>query len=385
MPVGTHGAVRGLHPAEVAPGGRRDHPGQHLPSPPPPGRGGHARAGRPAALHRLGRPMLTDSGGFQVFSLEGLRKITEEGVEFSSHIDGTCRTLTPESAMEIQWALGADIAMAFDHVVPGQAPPGAGGGGHGADAALAGPLSHTARRAPGGDAGRRSQTLWPIIQGGIHADLRRRSLEGTLERGPWTGIAIGGLSVGEPKPVMHRRPRGAAAGPARGDPPLSYGRRISGRSAGGDRAGRGPVRLRRRHPERAPRQRLDRRGRVNIRGAAHRTADGPAGPGLRLRDLPPFSRAYLRHLFVAEEMLGSGWCRFTTSGSWSGWRNRPGPRFWTAPSSAGAPRGSGSTTTEEKREHPDFDVSSRHPRPAPAVAWPSCCSRSAPSRWSSTS
>jgi queuine tRNA-ribosyltransferase len=66
--------------------------------------------------------MLTDSGGFQVFSLEGLRRIGEDGVEFQSHVDGTYRTLTPERAMEIQWALGADVAMAFDHVVPGQAP-----------------------------------------------------------------------------------------------------------------------------------------------------------------------------------------------------------------------------------------------------------------------
>ena len=66
--------------------------------------------------------MLTDSGGFQVFSLEGLRRISEHGVEFQSHVDGTLRTLTPERAMEIQVALGADIAMAFDHVVPGQAP-----------------------------------------------------------------------------------------------------------------------------------------------------------------------------------------------------------------------------------------------------------------------
>src|SRR4026207_1718372 len=68
------------------------------------------------------RPMLTDSGGFQVFSLEGLRRIEEDGVEFTSHVDGSVRVLTPERATEIQWALGADIAMAFDHVVPGQAP-----------------------------------------------------------------------------------------------------------------------------------------------------------------------------------------------------------------------------------------------------------------------
>ena len=100
--------------------------------------------------------------------------------------------------MEIQRALGADIAMAFDHVVPGQAPY---------DLAREG-MERTLRWL---ERGRRrhaeldgAQTLWPIVQGGTHEELRLRSLEGTLERGPWTGIAIGGLSVGEPKPVMHR-------------------------------------------------------------------------------------------------------------------------------------------------------------------------------------
>ena len=91
-------------------------------------------------LHRFttwNRPMLTDSGGFQVFSLEGLRKISEDGVEFQSHVDGTLRTLTPERAMEIQWTLGADIAMAFDHVVPGQAPHDLALRGDGADAPVA--------------------------------------------------------------------------------------------------------------------------------------------------------------------------------------------------------------------------------------------------------
>ena len=121
MPVGTHGTVRGLHPAEVERTGAQIILGNtyHL----------HLRPGEEVVralggLHRFSTwpgPMLTDSGGFQVFSLEGLRTIAETGVEFQSHIDGSLRTLTPESAMEIQWALGADIAMAFDHVVPGQA------------------------------------------------------------------------------------------------------------------------------------------------------------------------------------------------------------------------------------------------------------------------
>jgi len=121
MPVGTHGVVRGLSAGEVERTGAQIVLANtyHL----------HLRPGEDV-IHSMGglnafttwpRPMLTDSGGFQVFSLEGLRRISEEGVQFQSHVDGTTRTLTPERSMEIQWALGADIAMAFDHVVPGQA------------------------------------------------------------------------------------------------------------------------------------------------------------------------------------------------------------------------------------------------------------------------
>src|SRR5688572_16250358 len=121
MPVGTYGAVRGLHPHEVEQAGAQIILGNtyHL----------HLRPGEETVramggLNRFSswtRPMLTDSGGFQVFSLAGLRTIEEEGVEFTSHIDGSVRSLTPERSMEAQWALGADVAMAFDHVVPGQA------------------------------------------------------------------------------------------------------------------------------------------------------------------------------------------------------------------------------------------------------------------------
>jgi queuine tRNA-ribosyltransferase len=232
MPVGTHAVVRGLSAVDVRRTGAQIILGNtyHL----------HLRPGETViesmgGLHRFTTwvgPLLTDSGGFQVFSLEGLRRIEEHGVEFQSHIDGTLRTLTPERAVEIQWQLGADIAMAFDHVVPGQSS---------FDAASAG-MERTLRwldrckvrhaELAGRSAGRTDcerpdgtvppsqrsggpavqpsirppvqQTLWPIIQGGIHEKLRLRSLEGTLERGPWSGLAIGGLSVGEPKPVMHR-------------------------------------------------------------------------------------------------------------------------------------------------------------------------------------
>src|SRR4051794_24608359 len=201
MPVGTHGVVRGLSAADVHRTGAQIILGNtyHL----------HLRPGESVVqamggLHRFttwNGPMLTDSGGFQVFSLEGLRRITEDGVEFQSHIDGTLRTLTPERAMEIQWQLGADVAMAFDHVVPGQSS---------FEAACEG-MEQTLRWLDRCKARHEEyrqtacppvqQTLWPIIQGGIHPELRLRSVEGTLSRGPWTGIAIGGLSVGETKAV----------------------------------------------------------------------------------------------------------------------------------------------------------------------------------------
>ena len=123
MPVGTRGAVRGLHPLEVERAGAQILLGNtyhlHL-------RPGEATVATLGGLHQFTtwqKPILTDSGGFQVFSLSALRKLDEDGVDFVSHVDGSVRRLTPERAMEIQWALGADIAMAFDHLAPGQASP----------------------------------------------------------------------------------------------------------------------------------------------------------------------------------------------------------------------------------------------------------------------
>src|SRR5438876_2541277 len=188
MPVGTQGTVRALSPNDLRNAGATLVLANtcHL----------HVRPGEQVveklgALHRFmgwDRPLLTDSGGFQVFSLEGFRRVDDDGVEFQSHVDGGRRTLTPERATEIQWALGADIAMAFDHVVPG-----------GADGATARDalertlrwLERCARRhrelADGRTAGRADgwatadrqsacppvpQTLWPILQAGAHLELR---------------------------------------------------------------------------------------------------------------------------------------------------------------------------------------------------------------------
>jgi queuine tRNA-ribosyltransferase len=272
--------------------------------------------------------MLTDSGGFQVFSLQGLRTIAEQGVEFQSHIDGTTRTLTPERAMEIQWRLGADVAMAFDHVVPGQSSPAAACDGmertlrwldrckraHSdlveRGSVAAGQLKHTSDALEGNQTAlpppcpAAPQTLWPIIQGGIHEELRTRSLEGTLERGPWTGIAIGGLSVGEPKPVMHRILEHLEPELPREIPRYLMGvgfpaDLLEGIARGVDlfdcvaatRNGRhGTAWL----PG----------GRVNVRGAALKGSTEPLDPGCDCETCTTYARGYLRHLFVVEDMLG---------------------------------------------------------------------------------
>jgi queuine tRNA-ribosyltransferase len=319
MPVGTHGVVRGLSAGDVARTGAQIILGNtyhlHL-------RPGEAVVRQMGGLHRFTTwrgPMLTDSGGFQVFSLEGLRRIDEDGVEFQSHVDGTLRRLTPERAMEIQWDLGADIAMAFDHVVPGQAPHELAcegmertlrwldrcQGRHG-ELTDGRENERTDGREDERTEGRENerQTLWPIVQGGTHDDLRRRSLEGTLERGPWTGIAIGGLSVGEPKPVMHRVLETLAPELPRETPRYLMGvgfpsDLLEGIARGVDlfdcvaatRNGRhGTAWL----PT----------GRINVRGAALKGSTEPLDAECDCEACTGYPRGYLRHLFVVEDMLG---------------------------------------------------------------------------------
>jgi queuine tRNA-ribosyltransferase len=302
MPVGTHGAVRGLHPGEVERAGAQIILGNtyhlHL-------RPGEAVVRAVGGLHQFAawpRPILTDSGGFQVFSLEGFRKVTEDGVEFVSHLDGSVRTITPESAMEIQHALGADVAMAFDHVVPGQAPFAL--AEEGMERTLRWLARCRTRHAALLAANGAAQTLWPILQGGTHRELRARSLEGTLALGPWTGIAIGGLSVGEPKPVMHRVLEEVEPAIPRSAPRYLMGvgfpeDLIEGVARGVDLFDCVAATRNGRHGSA-----WTMGGRVNIRKAAHRTAEAPLDPECDCETCGRFSLAYLRHLFVAEEILG---------------------------------------------------------------------------------
>jgi queuine tRNA-ribosyltransferase len=305
MPVGTQGTVRALSPRDLEAIGASIVLANtyHL----------HVRPGEQVVrklggLHRFmawPKPLLTDSGGFQVFSLEGFRRVSEDGVEFQSHVDGSRRTLTPESATEIQWILGADIAMAFDHVVPG-----------GADEATARDalertlrwLDRCAKRheelAVGRSGGRAvGQTLWPILQGGTHIALRLEGLRRIMDMRDWTGVAVGGLSVGEPKAVMNEML--AALGPRLPPGP----RYLMGVGFPADlvtAVERGVDLFDCVAPTRNGRngQAFTPDGPLNIRNAEYREDERPLDESCDCETCTTYSRGYLRHLFVAEELLG---------------------------------------------------------------------------------
>ena len=300
MPVGTHGVVRGLHPADVRRTGAQivlaNTYHLHL-------RPGEDLVAAMGGLHEFtgwSGPMLTDSGGFQVFSLEGLRTISEEGVAFTSHVDGSLRTLTPERATQIQWTLGADVAMAFDHVVPGQAPYQLACEGMERTLRWLARCKAEHERLQNGE---ETQSLWPIIQGGSYDDLRARSIEGILEQGPWSGIAIGGLSVGESKEVMHRVLEGLDATMPPTIPRYLMGvgfppDLLEGIARGVDlfdcvaatRNGRhGTAWL----PT----------GRVNVKGASFKGSRAALDSECDCETCTTFPRGYLRHLFMVEDML----------------------------------------------------------------------------------
>lgn len=251
-------------------------------------------------------PLLTDSGGFQVFSLAGLRTVDEEGVDFRSHIDGSPRRFTAESVMRIERNLGADVVMQFDHVVPGQSDLTAA-----RDASerslrwLARCQAEVARLdaedpIPGGT----EQALFPIVQGGIHPVLRREGARRIGELGDWRGIGIGGLSVGEAKADMYRILEELHPVLPADRPRYLMGVGFPEDLLEGVRRGVdlfdcvAPTRMGRNGAV------FTRDGRLNIKRAEFRSDRRPLDPECGCPACRRFSRAYIRHLFLADEILG---------------------------------------------------------------------------------
>jgi queuine tRNA-ribosyltransferase len=251
-------------------------------------------------------PILTDSGGFQVFSLEGLRTIEEDGVDFRSHIDGSMRRFTPESVMRIERNLGADVIMQFDHVIPGQSDAGVARDASERSlrwlARCASEFERLNREDP--IPGLRAQALFPIVQGGIHAGLRREAALAIRDMGDWKGFGIGGLSVGEAKPDMYR-----ILEEVHEVLPAERARYLMGVGfpedlVEGVRRGVdlfdcvAPTRMGRNGAA------FTTDGRLNIKRAEFRADRRPLDPECDCAACTRFTRAYVRHLFLADEILG---------------------------------------------------------------------------------
>ena len=260
------------------------------------------------------RALLTDSGGFQVWSLGALRKIAEEGTEFRSHVDGSLRFLSPEISMEIQAALGSEIVMAFDECADGDAPPDVSRQSMELTARwaqrsrtsfdnLQSELSDTGRTDPqDGISGK--QALFGIVQGGSHLDLRQESLQRTVEIG-FDGYAIGGLSVGEAKELMW----GVVDEIAPALPP-EQPRYLMGVGTPEDlveAVARGVDMFDCVLPTRNGRtgQAFTSQGKVNVKNAQWALDTRPLDESCSCSVCRRHSRAYLRHLYMSGEMLAS--------------------------------------------------------------------------------
>jgi queuine tRNA-ribosyltransferase len=271
-------------------------------------RPGHDVVEQLGGLHefmRWERPILTDSGGFQVFSLARTSRITDEGVLFQSHIDGSRHLFTPERVMDVQHALGADIIMAFDECPPGQSSREAAAAAH--ERTLRWLVRCRERialiQAEHGSAER--QTLLPILQGSVYEDLRLEAARLTLAAGDWTGIAIGGLSVGEPKPKMYAMLE--ALEPAL---PRRLPRYLMGVGYPDDLVEairRGIDMFDCVAPTRNGRNGtawVHDGGQVNTKASRFRLDQRPLDPACDCFTCRTYSRAYIRHLVAAGEQLG---------------------------------------------------------------------------------
>ena len=296
MPVGTAGTVKGMLPDAVAETGAEIVLGNtyHLMLRP-----GAERVARLGGLHKMmgwDRPILTDSGGYQVMSLTGLRDLNEKGVTFRSHIDGSEHQLTPERSIDIQGMLDADISMALDECTPHPST-------HDQTANSLGLSMRWAARSKAAFTARPGYGLFGIVQGGIYLDLRSRSVADLLQVG-FDGYAIGGLAVGEGQEEMFRILDHTA--PLLPDERPRY---LMGVGTPADLVGavaRGVDMFDCVMPTRSGRtgQAFTRRGKVNLRNARHLDDPRPLDEQCRCPACRKFSRAYLHHLHRAEEMLG---------------------------------------------------------------------------------
>ncbi|MEO6398720.1 MAG: tRNA guanosine(34) transglycosylase Tgt [Tepidiformaceae bacterium] len=293
MPVGTLATVKTLLPEEVRSTGAEILlvNAYHLYLRP-----GHELIEEMGGVHRFmdwSGPILSDSGGFQVFSLARLGKVDDAGVRFRSHIDGSEHFYTPEVAMAVQLALGVDIAMPLDHVLPGDAE----------EAPARDAAERTLRWYERCRAAAITLPVFGIVQGGVHADLRRwhaRELVGMDA----PGYSIGGLSVGESKEDMWAMTRAVTA-----ELPVQKPRYLMGVGSPEDlvnAVANGvdmfdcvlPTRLGRNGSM------LTDDGRANVRNVRYRSAEGPVDPECDCLACKRFSMAYLHHLFRNDELLG---------------------------------------------------------------------------------
>ncbi|TKD23079.1 tRNA guanosine(34) transglycosylase Tgt [Rhodobacter capsulatus] len=295
MPVGTAATVKAMLPESVRATGADILLGNtyHLMLRPT-----AERIARLGGLHKFmnwERPILTDSGGFQVMSLASLRKLTEEGVTFSSHIDGSKHHLSPERSMEIQKLLGSDIVMAFDECPALPAD----------DAAVAKSMRLSmrwAQRSRDAFGDRPGHALFGIMQGGVTRELREESAEKLKDIG-FDGYAVGGLAVGEGQEAMF-----SVLDYAPGFLPADKPRYLMGVGKPDDIVGavvRGIDMMDCVLPSRSGRtgQAWTRRGQINIKNARHMDDPRPLDEACSCPACRNYSRAYLHHVFKAQEMI----------------------------------------------------------------------------------
>ncbi|MCC0667987.1 tRNA guanosine(34) transglycosylase Tgt [Clostridioides sp. ZZV14-6153] len=297
MPVGTQATVKSMTPEELKEIGSQIILSNtyHLYMRP-----GHELIKKAGGLHKFmnwDKPILTDSGGFQVFSLGPLRKIKEEGVEFRSHLDGSKHFLTPEKAMEIQNALGSDIMMAFDECAP-----------YPADREyVKNSLERTTRwlkRCKDAHNNTDKQALFGIIQGGMYKDLREQSAK-EITSIDLPGYAIGGLSVGEPKPLMYDVLEHTTPFMPKDKPRYLMGvgspdDLVEGVIRGVDMFDCVlPTRIARNGTA------MTSQGKVVVRNATYAEDFTPLDPECDCYACKNYSRAYIRHLVKANEILGA--------------------------------------------------------------------------------